>query len=88
MSSLETLYPALDRFFDSRSQMAHAGCMSRDHLWRCLTGQREFTRAQKKAIAANIAVRLMNQKSFDYADLERAVNAWKGNFDEVYRKKV
>lgn len=82
-----SLYPALGRYFKNQTELAHAGCMSRVRLWECLTGQKDFTRAEKKAIAANIVVRIMDQPSFDYAELERAVRAWKGNFDIEYRKE-
>lgn len=82
-----SLYPSLGRYFKNQTELAHAGCMSRTRLWECLTGQKEFTRAEKKAIAANIAVRLMDQKCLDYAELERAVWAWKGQFDDIYKRK-
>jgi len=61
--------------------------MSRDRLWRCLTGTKQFTRAERKAIAANIAVRIMNQPVIDYEELQTAIKAWQGKFDEVYRIK-
>lgn len=80
-------YPALGRYFENQTELAHAGCMSRTRLWECLTGQRDFTRAQKKAISANIALRLMNEKSINYQELEDATEAWKGKFDEIYRRK-
>lgn len=80
-------YPALGRYFENQTELAHAGCMSRTRLWECLTGQRNFTRAQKKAISANIALRLMNEKSINYQELENATEAWKGRFDEIYRRK-
>lgn len=80
-------YPALGRYFENQTELAHAGCMSRTRLWECLTGQRDFTRAQKKAISANIALRLMNEKSINYQELENATEAWKGKFDEIYRRK-
>ena len=83
-----SLYPSLGRYFKNLTELAHAGCMSRTRLWECLMGQKEFTRAEKKAIAANIAVRLMEQKTLDYAELERAVWAWKGQFDEIYKVKA
>lgn len=83
----DTLYPSLSRYFENQTELAHAGCMSRKRLWDCLIGEKEFTRAEKKAIAANIVVRIMDRPSFDYAELERAVWAWKGNFDTVYRIK-
>lgn len=81
------MYPALGRYFENQTELAHAGCMSRTRLWECLTGQRDFTRAQKKAISANIALRLMNEKSINYQELENATEAWKGKFDEIYRRK-
>lgn len=82
-----SMYPALGRYFENQTELAHAGCMSRTRLWECLTGQRDFTRAQKKAISANIALRLMNEKSINYQELEDATEAWKGKFDEIYRRK-
>lgn len=82
-----SMYPALGRYFENQTELAHAGCMSRTRLWECLTGQRNFTRAEKKAISANIVVRIMDRPSFDYAELEKAVRAWKGNFDIEYRKE-
>ena len=82
-----TLYPSLNRFFENMTELSHAGCMSRDRLWRCLTGEKKFTRAEKKAIAANIAVRIMDSKVIDYEALQNAVKAWKGQFDEIYRIK-
>ena len=84
----DSLYPTLARYFDNQTELAHAGCMSRKRLWSCLTGEKEFTRAEKKAIAANIAVRIMDQKNIDYAELTKAVEAWKGKFDEVYKAKA
>lgn len=83
----DTLYPLLSRYFENQTELAHAGCMSRVRLWSCLTGEKEFTRAEKKAIAANIVVRIMDRPSFDYGELEKAVRAWKGNFDTEYRKE-
>lgn len=87
MTGLETLYPALDRFFENKTQMAHAANRSRDYLWRCLTGQRDFTRADKKAISANIVAKLLSSPSYDYQDLVNAQKAWEGKFDEIYRRK-
>lgn len=84
---MESLYPSLSCYFENQTELAHAGCMSRVRLWSCLTGEKEFTRAEKKAIAANIVVRIMDRPSFDYAELEKAVRAWKGNFDTEYRKE-
>ena len=82
-----TLYPSLNKFFENLTELSHAGCMSRVRLWSCLTGEKQFTRAEKKAIAANIAVRIMDQKVIDYEALQDAVKAWKGQFDEIYRIK-
>lgn len=82
-----SLYPSLSRFFKNQTELAHAGCMSRTRLWECLTGQKDFTRAERKAISANIMARLMASQQYDYRDLETAMSAWKGNFDEEYRRK-
>lgn len=80
-------FPALNRFFDNLTELAHAGCMSRTRLWECLTGQKDFTRAEKKAISANIMARVMDKKPVDYEALETAHRAWKGEFDRMYRRK-
>ena len=82
-----TFYPSLNRYFKSMTELAHAGCMSVRRLQDCLHGIKTFTRAEEKAIAANIVVRIMDRPSFDYAELEKAVRAWKGNFDIEYRKE-
>lgn len=82
-----SLYPSLNRYFENSTELAHAGCMSRTRLWECLTGEKQFTRAEKKAISANIMARLMASQKYDYSDLENAMSAWTGKFDEVYRRK-
>ena len=82
-----TLYPKLKSFFDNETELAHAGCMSRKRLYDCLNGYKDFTRAEKKAISANIAQRLMDKPVIDYDELTRAHEAWKGKFDEIYRRK-
>lgn len=82
-----SLYPSLNRYFKNSTELAHAGCMSRTRLWECLTGEKQFTRAEKKAISANIMARLMASEQYDYSDLENAMSAWTGKFDEVYRRK-
>lgn len=82
-----TLYPSLTRFFKNQTELAHAGCMSRTRLWECLSGQKDFTRAEKKAIAGNIVAKLLNSRQYDYSDMENALDAWCGKFDEIYRRK-
>ena len=84
---MSSLYPSLNKYFENTTELAHAGCMSRQRLSDCLVGIKVFTRAEKKAIAANIAVRIMDEKVIDYDELQRAVAAWKGKFDEIYRIK-
>ena len=32
-------------------------------------------------------MKLMDQPSFDYQELQDAHTAWKGKFDEIYRRK-
>lgn len=82
-----TLYPSLTRYFKNQTELAHAGCMSRKRLYDCLYGHKEFTRAEKKAIAGNIVAKLLNSKQYDYNDMELALDAWCGKFDEIYRRK-
>ncbi len=88
MTASGGFYPSLGRYFKNLTELAHAGVMSTRRLRDCLDGKKDFTRAEKKAISANIMARIMNQPSFDYQELEDANRAWKGNFDEVYRKKA
>ena len=80
-----TLYPALGRYFENLTELAHAGCMSRTRLWECLTGQKDFTRAERKAISANIIAGLLRSKKYEYTDLEDAMKAYEGKFDEIYK---
>lgn len=82
-----SVYPSLTRHFKNMTELAHAGCMSRTRLYDCLHGNKDFTRAEKKAISANIAAKLLSSPSFDYTELEAAVKAWEGQFDEIYRAK-
>ena len=82
-----SVYPSLTRHFKNMTELAHAGCMSRRRLYDCLHGNKDFTRAEKKAIAANIATKLLSSRFFDYSELEDAVKAWSGQFDEVYKTK-
>ena len=99
-----TLYPTLSRYFETTTELAHAGCMSRQRLYDCLHGiktftraekkaisaniQAKFTRAEKKAISANIQAKILDRPSFDYKELTEAHEAWKGKFDEIYRRKI
>ena len=55
----------------------------------CLDGVKDFTRAEKKAIASNIALKLLNSPSYDYQDLDDANSAWRDSskFDEIYKRK-
>lgn len=87
MTASGGLYPSLGRHFESLTQLAHAGCMSRQRARDCLDGKKTFTRAEKKAISANIAMRILGSRIIDYQDLEDAHTAWKGKFDEIYRRK-
>ena len=78
-----TLYPTLSRYFETTTELAHAGCMSRQRLYDCLHGIKTFTRAEKKAISANIQAKILDSPSFDYKELTEAHEAWKGKFDEI-----
>lgn len=87
MTASGGFYPSLGRYFRSMTELAHAGVMSTRRLRDCLDGKKDFTRAEKKAISSNIAMKLMDQPSFDYQELQDAHTAWKGKFDEIYRRK-
>ena len=87
MTASSGLYPSLGRYFDNLTQLAHAGCMSVRRLRDCLDGKKTFTRAEKKAISSNIAMRIMNSRVINYKELEDANEAWKGKFDEIYKQK-
>ena len=80
-------YPSLSRYFENQTELAHAGVMSRTRLAEILAGKKDFTRAEKKAISANIAMKVLDASIIDHQELTDAMNAWKGQFDEIYRKK-
>lgn len=88
MTCSETLYPSLGRYFKTQTELAHAANRSRDYVWRCITGQRDFTRADKKAISGNILARTLKKSPIDEKELSDALEAWSGRFDEIYRKKT
>ena len=87
MTASGGLYPALGRYFKNLTELAHAGCMSRTRARECLDGVKTFTRAEKKAISANIAASMMSGTSINYAELQDAIKAYQGEFDEIYKKK-
>ena len=87
MTASGGLYPSLGRYFPSLTALAHAGVMSRTRCRDCLDGKKEFSRAEKKAISANIQSTILDKQSFDYDELTRAHQAWKGDFDEIYKRK-
>ena len=89
MTASGGLYPSLGRYFPTLTELARAGCMHRNTVRRVLDGEKEFTRAQKKAISANIAMKVMNSPSINYKELEDANKAWReGKFDEIYKVKT
>lgn len=88
MTASGGLYPSLGRYFESMTELAHAGCMSKTRLRECLDGKKTFTRAEKKAIAAHIIVKELDKRPIDereLADASRAYHA--GKFDEIYKRK-
>lgn len=85
MTASGGLYPSLGRYFNNLTELAHAGCMSRTRARECLDGVKSFTRHEKKAISANIATKIMSSRDIDYKELESAVKAWGGDFDEIYK---
>ena len=83
-------YPSLGRYFSNLTELAHAGCMSKRRARDCLDGVKQFTRHEKKAIAANIAMKICScspKGCIDYKELYDAQKAWLGKFDEIYRRK-
>lgn len=87
MTASGGLYPSLGRYFSNLTELAHAGCMSRTRARECLDGVKTFTRAEKKAISANIATSMMSGTTINYAELQDAIKAYQGEFDEIYKKK-
>lgn len=88
MTASGGLYPSLGRYFSNLTELAHAGCMSRTRARECLDGVKTFTRAEKKAISANIVTGILTRSAFiNYAELEAAIDAWNGQFDEIYKKR-
>ena len=88
MTASGGLYPALGRYFKNLTELANAGCMSRTRARECLDGVKTFTRAEKKAISANIVTGILTRSAFiNYAELEAAIDAWNGQFDEIYKKR-
>lgn len=92
MNAAGGLYPSLGRYFRNMTELANAGCMSRQRARDCLDGKKEFTEAEKKAIAANIAIKLITSPlhrtyGFTQAELSMATAAWAGEFDTVYKVK-
>ena len=94
MNAAGGLYPSLGRYFKSLTDLAEAGCMSRQRARDCLDGKKNFTDAEKKAIAGYIAmylrrsIQLFGPDGRKQIELENARIAWEGNFDAIYRKKV
>lgn len=69
------LYPQLGKYFKTTEELAAAGCMGRTRLWECLTGKKEFTDQEKRAIWNAILVK------------ENKIEA-RGDFDERFKRKA
>ena len=63
------LYPSLARYFDTFTELSHAGCMSKTRMRECLDGKRDFTRSEKKSIAANIAMKELTKNPINEKEL-------------------
>lgn len=87
MTARGGLYPSLGRYFENSTELAHAGCMSRTRLRDCLDGVKQFTRAEKKAIAAHIFIKEMEKCPINEREVSNAHAAYCGRFDEIYRRK-
>lgn len=82
------IYPSLGRYFKNQTELAHAGCMSRTRLADILDGKKDFTRAEKKAISSSIIARELDKPIINEHELANAMRAFKGEFDEIYKRKV
>lgn len=69
------LYPQLKRYFPTQKELADTACMGRTRLWECLTGKKEFTDQEKRAIWNAILVKTNK--------LEVS-----GDFDEQFKRKA
>lgn len=84
------IYPALGRFFDSLDDLADAGCMSRTRAHECMTGQKDLTLQEKKAIVNDIIVRFSNgeiDKTYEGIRIEDLLRA-RTEFDEVFKEAI
>lgn len=91
MRAGSVVYPSLGRYFSTVTEIANAACMKRDHCWRCLNGinGKDFTPQEKKAIVANIIVRMErgeigNNYDREILDMYQAFD----DFDTVFRKGI
>lgn len=85
MRPWNTVYPALGRYFNSTTELANAACMSRSKCWQILSGEREFSPQEKRAIAANIIVRMeRGELGETEGELLRMYEAY-DDFDKVFR---
>lgn len=87
---ISAIYPSLGRYFDNLSDLASSCCMSRATMRKCLDGKKEFSESEKKAIAAGIMarIRLLPDRNYQPKDYTDAQEAWRGKFDEIYRRKA
>lgn len=69
------LYPQLGKYFKTTEELANAGCMGRTRLWECLTGKKEFTDQEKRAIWNAI---LVKENKLEVS----------GDFDEQFKRKA
>lgn len=86
---MNSVYPSLGKYFDDMYQLAEAGCMGRTRLFEVLYDRKEFTAAEKLAIANAIVTRIQaGECRVDNKDKEvrRAMEARK-DFDRIYRVK-
>jgi len=87
MTASGGLYPSLGRCFANLTELAHAGCMSKRRARDCLDGVKTFTRAEKKAISANIIAKELGKLSPNQREIADAKEAYQGRFDEIYKQR-
>lgn len=79
------VYPQLGQYFKTLDELASAGCMKRNRLYKVLKGDKEFTEEEKRAIANSIIGKMIAGE-IDKDKLQDIVKA-RYYFDEVFRIK-
>ena len=79
------VYPRLGRYFRNCEELASAGCMKRNRLYKVLKGEKQFTDQEKRAIANSIIGKMVAGE-IEATELQEMVKA-RESFDEVFKTK-